>query len=61
MRIPTKQLEAFKILWRKHYHEELTDEEAYEYASQLLRLIQIIYKRNQFDLHHDEVIGSSHM
>ncbi len=42
--ISDKQIQKFKALYRKHFGIELSDEEAQEKGSKLVRLMEIIYK-----------------
>lgn len=43
MEISKEQLEKFKRIFKKEYGIELTDEEAYEYASNLLGFLKLIF------------------
>jgi hypothetical protein len=38
------QLTKFKALYKKHFGEELSPEDAYEKATKLIRMMQIVYK-----------------
>lgn len=42
--ISDEKIQEFKVLYRKHFGIELSDEEAQEKGSQLLRLLEIVYK-----------------
>ena len=43
--IPSKEaIKEFKEIYRKEFGEELSDQDALEKASKLLRLMEIIYK-----------------
>ncbi len=39
-----ESIEKFRILYKKHFKKDMSREEAYESASKLFRLVQIIYK-----------------
>lgn len=39
-----KDLDEFKAIWKKEYDKELTDEEASEYAHNLIGLAEIVYR-----------------
>lgn len=43
MEISKERLEEFKKIFKKEYGKELTDEEAYEYASNLLGLFKVLF------------------
>lgn len=42
--IPEATLEAFKDLWKKHYHEDISDTQATEEALNLLNIFNTIYR-----------------
>lgn len=42
--ISSESLAKFKALYKEHFNEELTDEEALPKAISLLRMMQLIYK-----------------
>jgi hypothetical protein len=42
--ITQPQLEKFKTLYKNHFGEELSDQEALEQATKLLRLVEIVIK-----------------
>ena len=42
--ISQDQLEEFKAIYKKQFGTELSDQEALEKATKLLRLVEIIYK-----------------
>jgi hypothetical protein len=42
--ISKEYLQKFKELYKKRFNKDLTDQEALEGATKLLRLIEIIYK-----------------
>lgn len=44
MFLTDKQLTKFKALYKKHFDEDLTPEDAYEKATKLVRMMQIVYK-----------------
>lgn len=44
MNISEAQLTNFKALYKKHFGEELSQEDAYEKALKLVRIMQLIYK-----------------
>ena len=44
MNISEAQLTSFKVLYKQHFGEELSQEEALEKASKLVRMMQLIYK-----------------
>jgi len=39
-----EQVEKFQALYKKHFGEELSKEEAYEKGAKLLRMVQLVYK-----------------
>jgi hypothetical protein len=43
MQISPKALEEFKALCKKHFNEDLTDQEAYERGGRLLRLCMAVW------------------
>lgn len=38
------QLTKFKALYKKHFNEELSQEDAYDKAQKLILIMQIVYK-----------------
>lgn len=44
MNISEAQLTSFKALYKKHFGEELSQEEALEKALKLVRMMQLVYK-----------------
>lgn len=44
MEISQKALEEFKEIWKRQFGEEISDKDAYEEASCLLRLFKVIYR-----------------
>jgi len=44
MQIPKEHLDKFKKIYKKQFKEELSDSEALEKATKLIRLIEIVYK-----------------
>lgn len=42
--ISKEQLEEFKLIYKKEFNKEISDQEALEQATKLLRLVEIIYK-----------------
>ncbi len=44
MEISQKALKEFKEIWRKQFGEEISDKDAYEEATCLLRLFQVVYR-----------------
>jgi len=38
------QLDKFKALYKKHFNEELSQQDAYDKAVKLVRMMQIVYK-----------------
>ena len=42
--ISKESLEKFKKLYKKHFHEELSDEDALEKAIRLRRMVEIVYQ-----------------
>ena len=44
MKITKEELNSFKTVYKKVYDETLTDDQAYNMASQLLRLSKILLK-----------------
>lgn len=44
MRISPEALEEFKRIYKQEYGKELSDAEAYDNASMMLRLIKAVYK-----------------
>ncbi len=42
--ISNEQLTKFRELYKKHFGEEISIEEAYQSAAKLLRLVELIYK-----------------
>lgn len=50
--ISQKSLDEFKRLYREHFGKDLTNAEAYEKGSRLIRLLEIVYKpmtKEEFD------------
>jgi len=43
-----REIEKFQTLYRKHFQQEISKEEAYEKGAKLLRLIELIYKPMTF-------------
>lgn len=39
-----EMLQKFKELYKKHFNKDLTDQEALESATKLLRMVEIVYK-----------------
>ena len=39
-----KRIAEFQALYKKHFNEDLSKEEAYEMGVKLIRLIQLVYK-----------------
>ena len=44
MKISEAQLTTFKALYKQHFGEELSQEDALEKALKLVRMMQIVYK-----------------
>jgi len=44
MQLSQKAIEEYKEIYKMEFGEEITDQEAYEQASNLLRLFQVIYR-----------------
>lgn len=42
MLIPKESIETFKEIWKRTYNEEITDAQAQEYGSRLVRLIELV-------------------
>ena len=42
--ISEKRLEEFKRLYKKHFNKDISDQEALESATKLLRLVEIVYQ-----------------
>ena len=42
--ISSEQIKKFQGLYKKHFGKEISSEEAYQSATKLLRLVEIIYK-----------------
>ncbi len=42
--ISKEQLEKFKLIYKKEFNREISDQEALEQATKLLRLVEIIYE-----------------
>lgn len=42
--ISNKQLEEFKRIYRKQFGKDISDQDALESATKLLRLMEIVYK-----------------
>jgi hypothetical protein len=42
--ISKEQLEKFKLIYKKEFNKEISDQEALEQATKLLRLMEIVYK-----------------
>lgn len=42
--ISRERIEQFKALYRKNFGKELSDQDAYEKASKLLRTVRLVYK-----------------
>lgn len=47
--ISKEQLEKFKLIYKKEFNKEISDQEALEQATKLLRLVEIIYSNNIID------------
>jgi len=47
MNISQERLNEFKVLMKKHYGVKLTQEEAYESASRLLRFYELLLEIDQ--------------
>ena len=43
MSLTTKDIAEFRALYRKHYGVDLSDADAYDCASRLMRLFKILY------------------
>ena len=39
-----KQIKKFRMLYKKHFGKNISKKEAYEKATKLIRLIELIYK-----------------
>lgn len=44
MNISETQLTAFKALYKKHFGEELNQQDAYEKATKLVRMMHLVYR-----------------
>lgn len=44
MKITEKQIESFQTLYKKHFGEEITKEEALNRGLKIIRLIEIVLK-----------------
>lgn len=44
MKLSKKAIDEYKEIYRREYGKTLTDQEAYEQASNLLRLFKVIYR-----------------
>lgn len=44
MKLSKKAIDEYKEIYRREYGKTLTDEDAYEQASNLLRLFKVIYR-----------------
>jgi hypothetical protein len=44
MKLSEENVEAFRVLFRKHFGREISKEEAREKGAKFLRLMQLIYK-----------------
>jgi urease accessory protein UreF len=44
MKLSEKNIEAFQVLFMKHFGREISKEEAREKGAKLLRLMQLVYK-----------------
>ncbi len=42
--ISKKALEEFKAIWRKEFHEDISDDKAMEQATSLLTLMNAVYR-----------------
>ena len=42
--ISKEQLDKFKLIYKKEFNKEISDQEASEEANKLLRLVEIIYR-----------------
>lgn len=42
--ISKEQLEEFKLIYKKEFNKEISDQDALEQATKLLRLMEIVYK-----------------
>lgn len=42
--ISKESLEEFKKLYKEHFNKELSDEDALQQATQLLRMVELVYK-----------------
>ena len=49
------QLTKFKALYKKHFGEELSPEDAYEKATKLIRMMQIVHKPMTLKQYHQVV------
>ena len=44
MNISEAQLTRFKVLYKQHFDEELSQKDAYEKALKLIRMMKLVYK-----------------
>jgi len=44
MKLSKKAIDEYKEIYKRKFGEEITDQEAYEQASNLLRLFKVIYR-----------------
>ena len=44
MQLSDKQIEKFRLLYKKHFGIEIDNKEAYEQGTKLVQLMKIIYK-----------------
>ncbi|MCK9439518.1 hypothetical protein M0Q39_05670 [Patescibacteria group bacterium] len=42
--ISKEQLDKFKLIYKKEFNKEISDQEALEQATKLLNLMEIVYK-----------------
>jgi len=49
MKIPEEKLDVFKRLYKEHFGEELSDEEAQDKGGSLIRLIELVYRPTEQD------------
>lgn len=42
MKLSDAAIGRFKVLWREHYGEDLTDEQAHELGGRLIRVVKVL-------------------
>jgi hypothetical protein len=47
MLLKPKELQKFRTIWKREFHEEISDEDAKYYISRLLNLYVILFRKGQ--------------